>query len=105
MTHGQRQTYQHGCSCPSCRAANARYVAHLRGQHARGECPLGAHVSAVDTWRLIHRMKIEHYTQAMIAKALGLKQGRLTFHTTAVTLRTQLKVRRLYRLRMLDDAQ
>lgn len=48
-------------------------------------------------------MKIEHFTTYQIAEALGLKRPRLELHTEAVTFRTQLKIRRLYRLRMLGE--
>lgn len=98
--HGTRQTYQAGCHCCPCRAANAAYIAQLRRQHATGHTPLGAHVSGVEVRRRIQQLLIERFTRAEIARRLGLKRGRLELHTDRVTLRNVLKVRRLYRLAM-----
>lgn len=103
MIHGTRKQYQAGCRCCPCKAAEARYRASLRLIHARGRIPLGAHVSAAETWRLIEKLLIERFTRAEIARQLGLKRGRLELHTDVVTFRNQLSVRRFYRQRVLGE--
>lgn len=104
MTHGTRRAYQRGCDCLPCKAANASYMAQVRRQHAKGQTPLGAHVSAVETRQLINRMLLERFTRGQIARLLGLKRPRLELHTDVITFRNALKVRRLYRLRVNGDS-
>lgn len=101
--HGTRARYQKGCRCCLCRAAEAQYRASLRGLHARGKLPLGATMSAVETHRLIAKLLIERFTRGQIARAIGLKRPILEFHTDVITVRNALKVRRLYRLRVLGE--
>lgn len=36
LIHGLRKSYRRGCRCTGCRAANALYVAELRGRSRRG---------------------------------------------------------------------
>lgn len=104
LPHGTRSTYQRlGCRCVPCKAANAQYMTHLRTMKAKGLTPMGAHVPASETWRLIERLLIERFKKADIARELGLKRGRLELHTEAVTFRNKLLMRRLYRRRMLGE--
>jgi hypothetical protein len=101
MIHGTRRTYQDGCSCTPCRAAEATYRARLRSRHARGLPILGALVSASETWRRIRQLRPELDTQGEIARRLGLKRPIVELHTgpdAKTTMRTLLRVKRLHRL-------
>lgn len=102
MTHGTRRDYQRGCRCTPCRAAEAAYRSSLRRLRASGKQPLGAKVSAVDTWRKIRQFKSEQFTQAEIARRLGLQSPQLQFDRKRITLATSLKVARFYRLVILE---
>jgi hypothetical protein len=105
MTHGTRQCYQRtGCDCTPCRAAEATYRATLRRQWATGKPPLGAHISAADTWRKIRQLHQEQLSNADIASRLGLKRRRLEWQADVVTVRTAVKVRLLFRLLMNEQA-
>ncbi|HYX83239.1 MAG TPA: hypothetical protein VE714_12645 [Gemmatimonadales bacterium] len=95
--HGQRRTYQAGCRCTPCRASEATYRRTLRRQHAQGRPPLGATIRAVDAWRRIRSLKAERFTQAEIARRLGLKTPVLQLSGDVITLRNHLKIRRLAR--------
>lgn len=102
MTHGTRKAYQAGCPCTGCRAANAAYSADLRRQHRQGIQPLGAHVSAIEASRRIRLLLTERFRKGEIARQLGLKRPILELHTDVITLRNHLKIRRLYRLAILE---
>lgn len=95
--HGERRTYKGGCHCQPCRAAEARYRADLRLQHAKGHPPLGATMPAVEAWKLIRQLKAEHLTQAEIAGRLGLPRRRLELNRSVIRVRTHLRLRWLYR--------
>lgn len=78
-------------------------MANLRRLHVHGKAPLGSHISATETHRLIARLLVERFTRGQIAKELGLKRPILELHTGAITVRNALKIRRLYRLRMMGE--
>jgi hypothetical protein len=98
LMHGQRRTYQDGCSCTPCRAAEAAYRADLRRRRVLGRTPLGAHISAVEAWRKIRAMKREGYRLAELAAYLGLKSRIPRLQPDRITVRNHVKVRRLYRV-------
>lgn len=97
--HGERRTYKSGCHCLPCRAAEAAYRSHLRQLQAKGTVPLHTIISAADAWRLIKAMRTEHFKDADLARSLGHQHPILQIHTR-VRLRTFLRLKRLYRLRM-----
>jgi hypothetical protein len=107
MTHGTRATYRTGCRCTPCRAANAGYWRAWWTATQTGQRPLGARVSAVEAQRLIRLLLIEWRTlrraKSALSDALGLQHNlpRLT-EQDQITLRTELKVRRFYRSRVLE---
>jgi hypothetical protein len=101
--HGERATYKAGCSCTPCRAAEASYRAELRRREAEGRPALGARVGPGMMWRQIDALRREGYTDGEIARRLGLQTPRLQLHRERVTLRSKLKVQRLYRLTMAVD--
>lgn len=103
MIHGTRKAYQAGCACVCCRSAEATYRANLRAQHAKGRTPLGARVSAAEAQRRIKQLLVERFTRAEIARRIGLKRPKLRLHTSVITVRNVLKIRRLYRLTMLNE--
>lgn len=98
--HGERRTYKLGCHCLPCRAAEAAYRSHLRQLQAKGTVPLHTIISAVDAWRLIKAMRIEHFKDAEIARELGHQHGTLQLRASSIRLRTFLRLKRVYRLRM-----
>jgi hypothetical protein len=98
--HGTRANYKTGCRCLACRAANAAYIASLRARHRHQRPILGSHVPAAPAWRMVKSLGVEQITEADIAKAFGLKDPRLRWHTTRITLRNLLKLHRFYRMRM-----
>lgn len=102
--HGTRSTYQQGCHCMPCRAAEANYRAALRRLRAKGIQPLGATISAVEAWRRIRQIQTEHVAKAEIARRAGLPSPRLRLHPTRITVRTLLRIRRAYRLFILDGS-
>lgn len=100
--HGTRQTYQAGCHCVPCRAAEATYRAGLRRQHARGKLPLGATISAVEAWRRIRQLQVERVSRTELSRRLGLQPRPLRVHPDRVKLRTLLRIRHLYRQLVLE---
>ena len=107
MTHGTRPSYQAGCPCVQCRAAEAAYRAALRHTHRMKQIPLGTIVSAVDTWKRIRALKAERVTAGAISRRLGLRRCGLALHADRVTLKNALKVRLLCRALLMgrdDDA-
>jgi hypothetical protein len=98
LTHGVRRTYQHGCHCEVCRAANTAYQASYRAAARAGRRVLGAHVAAADVARAVASLVDEGYTRAQIAVALGCRCRRLQVPRSAgaaVALRTRIRVLRL----------
>lgn len=102
--HGTRARYRRGCRCLPCRSANAIYQQRYRLARQHGRRPLGARISAVETWRRIRQLKAERLTQAEIARRLGLKRPLLQLDTDVVTLRNAIKIRRLHRQLILEGA-
>jgi hypothetical protein len=104
--HGRRRTYQQGCTCGPCRAANAQYSAAYRAAQASGRPVLGARTAGQDALRLVARLLAEGYRRADIARGIGHQPDRawpeLTVgrHGAAVTWRTVYRLRVL--LRRLD---
>lgn len=105
-SHGTRARYLRRCRCTPCRAANAAYLAAWRTHRASGRALLGARMSALEAQHLIRLMLRERWTKHQLAKELGLGRNlaRLT-HQDMIRLRTALKVRRFYRLRVADPSQ
>jgi hypothetical protein len=99
--HGRRRTYQGGCPCPACLAANAAYSRRYRAAQRAGRPPLGARVPAREALRAIARLVAEGYRRADIARGLGRHPDRahpdlnIGRHGAAVTWRT------VYRLKVL----
>lgn len=96
-THGLRRTYQHGCRCDACTAANRAYSTRYRQAHRVGRPPLGTHVPGTEAARVIAALLEEGYLKAEIATWLG-HRCRVLHFSDGVTLRTTLKLRRLQRL-------
>jgi hypothetical protein len=106
MTHGTRASYQAtGCGCLPCRAANAAYQAQYRRFAAVGRRPLRSLVKATLLRRLLSQLTIEGYTEAQIARRLGLHDPRLTRETAQVTLRKVLQLRWFRRKVLVGDEQ
>ena len=106
MTHGLRKSYQAGCHCVSCRAANSQYIAHLRQCHHEGRAPLGALVPAADAARLVRRLLLERYSQRRLAQESGTERHTLQMTSSQLKrLKTVLKVRRSYRRLMIDGPE
>lgn len=98
LAHGDRRQYQLGCSCPLCKAAEARYRTHLRSLHRAGTVPLGALVAARDAARLVRALLSEAYTRRDLGAYLGCHRQRLPrLAKQRVRLRTVLRVRWGYR--------
>jgi hypothetical protein len=106
--HGRRRTYQQGCPCPACVAANTAYSRAYRAALRAGRPPLGAHAPTREAVTVVTALLAEGYRRWEIARGLGRRPDRpypeLTIgrHGAAVTWRTvyRLKVlrRRLDRL-------
>lgn len=96
LTHGLRRSYQHGCHCDDCRAANAAYSVWYRDAYRSGRLPLGAHVDKREAERLIQALLVERFQKKDLAHALGKKRPGLQLVHTAVTVRTVLALRWLH---------
>lgn len=102
-SHGQRRTYQAGCRCLPCRAAEAAYRARLRGAQARGLPTLGMLVSPKQAARRIRQLKGEGYTAARIAQMAGWKDRHVRLDRgLRIRLGTWLRIRRVARFAMLE---
>lgn len=95
--HGTRRQYQAGCRCLPCRSAEAEYRAELRLAQAKGLLTGGQRVGCGMLWRRISSLQREGYSRADIARMLGLRKPSLQYDHERVTVRTQVKVERLYR--------
>lgn len=102
MIHGTRHQYRRGCKCLPCRAANAQYVAGYREDRRAGKMRLGARVSPQEARKRVEQMLIE---RVKVWEALGITRERQDRRLCpkAITIRKLLKIRRLYRLTMLED--
>lgn len=107
VQHGTRPSYQAGCRCTPCRAANAHYEAAYRDRKRRGLPMLGSVVSAVETWRQLRLLTTEYETEAALAQRLGYRDRKLRLGSR-ITLRTARRVQQRYQLDILsglsDDA-
>ena len=70
-----------------------------------GRLPLGTRISAVEAQRVIRLLKRDWEARMQLARDLGLHHdlARLT-RQDRINLRTELRVRHLYRTRMLEHA-
>lgn len=100
--HGERRTYRRGCRCLVCRVANAQYEAARRQARADGKPRLGSVVPAHKTHIAMKLLRVEGFTHQGVADLLGWGHAYArTRRRARVTLRTQLRVLRLYRERCL----
>lgn len=99
-SHGARSRYQQGCRCTPCRSSNAAYEAAYRDRKRRGLPMLGSVVSAVETWRQLRLLTTEYESAAALAQRLGCRNRHLQYGDR-VTLRTVLRIRRVYQLDIL----
>lgn len=108
MTHGTRATYQSGCACTPCRAAEATYRTQLRQRKAKGLPLLGMLVRAVEARRRIRQLKLEGYPTTRIAAMAGWADHRsrhIQFDEQArIRLSTLLRIRRVAAFAMLEGA-
>lgn len=86
----------------TCRSANAAYEQVYRQLKRQGKTPLGAKVSAIETWRLIRQLKADDVPEGDIAARTGLsvKAGHLRLQKgrkPVITLRSALLVQRVFR--------
>lgn len=103
MMHGTRPTYQRGCRCCPCRAANAAYVAQWAKDTAAGKVRLGSIIAPGEAQKRIRQMKAEHLSGRAIIRLSGLKDHALVLHPNGITVRKLLRIRRLYRLHLLEN--
>lgn len=99
LEHARRATYQAGCRCLPCCAANARYQSEYRRRLRSGTPLLGASVSGDGTAKRLRALFGEGYTQRQLAQLLGLSRMTLIRHTvsTGAERRTVAKVARFWR--------
>ena len=109
--HGRRRTYQGGCPCPACRAANTAYSARYRQAQRAGRPVLGARAPAREALKVVKVLLAEGYRRADIARGLGHQPNRpwpelaIGRQGAAVTWRTVYRLRAfLRRVDRLDDA-
>ena len=103
MTHGERVSYQRGCRCTRCKAANAAYVQAFRLARAEGRRLMGARVPAQRTHIAMKLLRIEGFTHKAVDDILGrTRHYARVRRSKVVTLRTELRTLRLYRERCLD---
>lgn len=102
--HGTRSRYQAGCRCTPCRAANAVYMAQLRGRKGAGLPPLGSLVSAKEAGAHVRALLVEQYRRRDILDRTGLERHILPkLNATAkCRLKTLLLLRRTYRILIAD---
>ncbi len=104
-SHGTRASYQHGCRCTPCRAANAAYMSDLRTRRAKGVPILGALISAAEAWRGIRQLRGEDFPHQRIT---GRRADRHPFIRTyapdlRIRLRTAVRIAELRRFHWLDE--
>jgi hypothetical protein len=103
LLHGTRQHYQAGCRCVSCRAANAAYEAARSADKAAGKVRLGTIIPPGEAVKRLRQMKAEKISGRAINRQNGLKDHTLVLHPNGITVRKLLRIRRIYRLQMLDN--
>lgn len=96
--HGDRRTYQRGCTCPACTAANSAYSRRYRAAQRAGRPVLGARVGSREAVRLVAVLVTEGYRRADLARGLG---HRPTRRWPTLTIGAVCTWRTLYRLRAL----
>jgi hypothetical protein len=99
--HGTRSAYKSGCSCVSCRAAEANYRCQLRQTHRQGKVPLGAIISATDARKLVNALLLERFSRLKMAPQLGINRHTLALdHLKGHRIRysTLLRLKRLTRI-------
>lgn len=101
--HGERRSYQLGCRCVQCRAANASYQQRRYADRKAGRAALGSHVPSARLHIMMKVLRIEQLSNGEVAAILGWGRNYSKFyHRSRVALRTVLKVQRLYRERVLE---
>lgn len=80
---------------------HAESAARILALQPRQRTP-GARIRAGRTWFLIRALVTEGFSQAEIARRLGLKTPALQFHRKRVTARTAARVERLHRFVMAE---
>lgn len=101
--HGTRKTYQAGCRCCPCRAANAQYEAARAADKAAGRQRLGCIIPAAEARKRVNQMKSEKISGRAINRQNGLKDHALVLHPSGITVRKLLRIRRIYRLHMTGE--
>jgi len=94
---GCRATYQAGCRCAACTAANTAYSQAWRADRRSGRVRLGAIISPREARRHLVALKQEAISARAVSSALGLTPRSLQIHTTGITLRRTLTLRLLRR--------
>jgi hypothetical protein len=91
--HGVRATYQAGCRCAGCTAANTAYGRAWRRDRRAGRVRLGAIVSAQEARRHVRALLAERIRLQAVAAALGLRNRSPRIHRDGITLRRSLALR------------
>lgn len=103
-SHGTRARYQRLiCRCRDCKAANAQYEADRAKDKAAGTIRMGSILSGPEAQKRIRQMKAEKISGRAINRQNGLKDHALVLHPSGITLRKLLRIRRIYRLHMLEN--
>jgi hypothetical protein len=104
--HGQRRTYQAGCRCLTCKAANASYIQTLRTETAKGRIPVGRLVNAKEAGQHIRALLVERYTRRQVLVASGLSYGTLPKlnATHLCRLKTLLRLRRAASILLAEES-
>lgn len=95
MAHGTRSSYQLGCRCLRCRAAEAQYRTLLRRRHVMGQVLAGAYVPAREARALIRRLLPDFLSRANLARALGLRAPMLRLGARWVRRRTYRRLKQV----------
>jgi hypothetical protein len=104
--HGTRARYQtRSCRCTPCRAANALYEADRARDKAAGTVRMGTVISGAEAQKRIRQMKAEKISGRAINRQNGLKDHAFVLHPSGVTWRKLLRIRRIYRLHMLENRE
>lgn len=98
--HGLRATYETGCRCTPCRAANARYWTAWRRARLAQRPPLGSRIPAARTHILLRVIRTEGISHRRLGREVfgSYRQYKRVRTEPVCTLRTALKVQRFYRL-------
>jgi hypothetical protein len=99
--HGRRRSYQCGCACPACLAANAAYSRRYRAAQRAGRPVLGAHAPAREALKVVRVLLAEGYRRADIARGLGRQPARPWPELTIGRRGAAVTWRTVYRLKVL----